>query len=512
MFVLVPLEGDDRFAVRDRSGRTLFTGSRRQAVAEVDRRLSVEDVEEGGTPFRTLIAPLGVETDDPRRIVLQPDGFAARSAPLPLMWQTVTAPEHDGAVLAGHIDRVWVEDGNLWGSGRFDPSEEGVGAVEDLRNRVSDDHPGGRFGISVDLSTVDGDFTCDEEDEDGWCVAGWFSATSWEVMGATGTPFPAFADAYIELADEGSEDVEAADAAVASARADRNEARYFLAAAGAPVSAGWGEDGLPPAEWFDDPELDRPTPITVTADGRVYGHLATWQTCHVGFDGVCLTPPRSAMSYGRFLQHATEVRCEPCVASGGDTVRTVRTGRITMDTGHAPVEGVTTMDVLRHYDHTGTRAANVVTGEDEHGIWMAGAVDPRLSVDELRTLRGSSVSGDWRRVPGVGLELHAVLAVNVPGFPIDTPEAQVASGRPLVRVEDFETVALVAALSPARTDRDPDPERDDRLAAMAEQIDRIEREVVTEPARRALVAAVYPDDPRSAVQRRADRLRARVRP
>jgi hypothetical protein len=509
VFVLVPLDGD-RFAVRDRSGRTLFTGTRRQAVAEVERRLSVDEVTTGGVPFRTLIAPLGVETDDVRRIVLEADGFAARSAPLPLMWQTVTAPEHDGAVLAGHIDRVWIEGSELWGSGRFDPTPEGEGAVEDLRNRASDDHPGGRFGVSVDLSKADGDFECDEEDEDGYCVAGWFRATAWEVMGATGTPFPAFAGAYIELVDEGSEDAEAADAAVASARTDRNEAHYFLAAAGAPVSSAWGEDGLPPAEWFEDPQLDRPTPLTVTPDGRVFGHLAAWGTCHVGFDGVCLTPPRSAMSYSRFRQHATEVRCEPCLASGGDTVRTVRTGRITMGTGHAPVEGVTPLDVLSHYDHTGTAAADVAAGEDEHGIWLAGAVDPRITVDDLRVLRGSSVSGDWRRVPGVGLELHAVLAVNVPGFPFDAPEVQVASGRPLVRVEDFETVALVAALSPARTSQDADPEADDRIAAMAEQLARLETELLVKPRRAALVASVWPGDSRTAEQRRAARLRERI--
>lgn len=47
----------------------------------------------------------------------------------------------------------------------------------------------------------------------------------------------------------------------------------------------------PPAEWFEDPKLDGPTPLTITDDGRVMGHLALWDTCHRGFDNACITPP-----------------------------------------------------------------------------------------------------------------------------------------------------------------------------------------------------------------------------
>ena len=32
----------------------------------------------------------------------------------------------------------------------------------------------------------------------------------------------------------------------------------------------------PPAAWFADPSLSLPTPITVTDDGRIYGHAAQW--------------------------------------------------------------------------------------------------------------------------------------------------------------------------------------------------------------------------------------------
>ena len=39
----------------------------------------------------------------------------------------------------------------------------------------------------------------------------------------------------------------------------------------------------PPREWFERPEAREPTPLTFTADGQIYGHLATWDTCHRGF-------------------------------------------------------------------------------------------------------------------------------------------------------------------------------------------------------------------------------------
>jgi 2'-5' RNA ligase len=65
---------------------------------------------------------------------------------------------------------------------------------------------------------------------------------------------------------------------------------------------------LPPVEWFEDPKLDGPTPFTVTDDGRVYGHLANWDTCHTGFADRCTTPPRSASNYAYFRVHGARAR------------------------------------------------------------------------------------------------------------------------------------------------------------------------------------------------------------
>ena len=63
-------------------------------------------------------------------------------------------------------------------------------------------------------------------------------------------------------------------------------------------------------------------------------------------------------------------------------------------------------------------------GEDEYGIWVAGAVRPDATEEQIRKLRASSISGDWRNIGGQ-LELVAALCVNQPGFPL----AVVAHGR-----------------------------------------------------------------------------------
>lgn len=182
----------------------------------------------------------------------------------------------------------------------------------------------------------------------------------------------------------------------------------------------------PPAEWFELPKLDGPTPMTVTDDGRIFGHAAVWGTCHLGNPrgaGVCVQPPRSQSDYGLF--HLGEVE----TASGAR----VPVGQITLDTGHAPL-GASARNAAAHYDHTGTCAADVVVGEDEHGIVFSGALRPDMTPERARTLMGSKISGDWR-----GGELVGLLAVNVPGFPV--PRARLVASADGVD----EVLALVAA-------------------------------------------------------------------
>lgn len=179
------------------------------------------------------------------------------------------------------------------------------------------------------------------------------------------------------------------------------------------VASGTAGD-KPPMEWFEDPHLTGPSPIVVTEDGRIFGHLAEWGTCHIGFDGVCIEPPPSMTDYANY-------RLGYVVTDGGD----IPTGVITMGTGHAGPRDSARV-ATAHYDNTGTAVADVVAGEDEYGIWVAGRVRASATAEQIEALRGSALSGDWRDRGG-HLELIAALAVNTPGFPILRP-ALAASG------------------------------------------------------------------------------------
>ena len=167
----------------------------------------------------------------------------------------------------------------------------------------------------------------------------------------------------------------------------------------------------PPREWFEVPETE-PIPLSFTADGQVFGHLALWDTCHRGFlNGAyseCIKAPRSQTGYEQFYAGGKIETAE------GDMIPV---GRLTFDTSHAPL----TADLraaARHYDDTGSVGAFVQARDGQYGIWVSGAVRSDLSPEGLRDLRANPPSGDWRLLKRGNLELVASLAVPVPGFPI----------------------------------------------------------------------------------------------
>jgi hypothetical protein len=225
----------------------------------------------------------------------------------------------------------------------------------------------------------------------------------------------------------------------------KSSMRASLVAAGAleapaPVFDGavdvWADaDDRPPADWFVKPDwLDGPGSlpvpedvatqepidgakprITVYPDGRILGYTASWSSCHVGFPGECVPPPpdqpRGPGELGYDSFHRAPVR----IADGA-----LRLGKVTMVTnarkpGHA-FTNLNAASAAAHYDNVGTLAALVRAGEDDHGIWIAGAVMPDLSPADRTKLALSELSGDWRTVNGVPLQMIASLAVNHGGF------------------------------------------------------------------------------------------------
>lgn len=222
----------------------------------------------------------------------------------------------------------------------------------------------------------------------------------------------------------------------------------------------------PPAAWFSDPRLGQPTPLTISDDGRVYGHLAVWGQCHVAYSDSCVTPPRSAARYANFLTGEL-------MAEDGSRIPV---GQITMDTGHASMQAGSER-ALAHYDNTGTAIADVCAGEDRHGIWLAGSLRPGLSPERVRAVMAADVSGDWRRI-GSALELIAVLSVNVPGFPksrvrigesngiVASMVASLGSSRPHLTTQ----VASSSSSAAERIARSIGRGRADRRAELAQRV------------------------------------------
>lgn len=370
--------------------------------------------------------------------------------PLPLMDQTVTEIGHFAAELAGFIDSVEDRDGTLFMGGGYYDSEQGRA----LRDRML----ANRQGVSLDPGAVEAEFECMEYDDDGWCLDGVMRFLAYQAIGLTATPFPGFERATIELEGAAAAAAPADDAPAEDPSAEDDEAvaASFAAmvlrrpdvvvASGAPVA--------PPSAWFfePEPEVGDPRlveqrdgslacPLTILDTGQFYGHAARWGQCHVGYPqgiDVCTEPPESSDEYPGF--HLGHVVCD----DGTD----VPTGVLVAGCDHPSVR-LSAPAARDHYAHNGAAWGDARATNGELGVWIAGALRPEISDVQLRVLRASSLSGDWRPIDGRN-EFIAGLAVNVPGFPI-ARRALVASGMtiasPTVRAHmvNNEVQAITAA-------------------------------------------------------------------
>ncbi len=364
--------------------------------------------EGGGARFRIpVVVPEGVPTGDGR--VFKPLSVTTRDLPIPLLWQIQTADGHDGSVIIGRIDtieRISNGLGNAYGV--FDTSPHAVEAERLVRH-------GFLRGVSADLDNFEAETQKpDAKEELGKespaksekIAADSTTISKARVMAVTAVPKPAFQECSIEIIeDEPEQEAPVITDGVYSEREDETLVACALVASHIPVT--------PPADWFTNPALREPTPLTVTDDGRVYGHIAAWHVDHIGLP-FGTKPPRSRSGYKYF--HTGVVRT--------DNGKDVPVGQLTLAGGHAGLE-LTADAAVKHYDDTKSAVADVHAGEDQHGIWVAGALRPNVDAAQIRTLRASAPSGDWRPIQG-RLEMVAVCQVNVPGFPV--ARARVASG------------------------------------------------------------------------------------
>lgn len=354
--------------------------------------------------WEAVLAYEGLETADGR--FLMPGEIDERDLPLTLMAQTVTADGHMGAEVAGKITKIWrVERSDLgdgviavMGSGEFSTEKAGPMAVQLVEDEVL-------RGVSVDITASEKVPVSREthavipEDEltiemlmNGEVLQG----IKGTIMGATLVPFPAFDEASMWIVDER----EAVVASAFSVKLLEPQVGLTAAAAGlAPLA--------PPRDWFYTPEANHKTPLTITDDGQVYGHLATWDQCHMGFMNDCVLAKPSRTNYAFF--HVGSIK-----TAEGDRVPI---GRILVgDAGHANVR-LDGRAANEFYDKTGLVAAFVRATDGKHGIWLSGAVRSDAPAEKVRDLMANPPSGDWRWEGG-WLELIAALAVAVPGYPV----------------------------------------------------------------------------------------------
>lgn len=380
-----------------------------------------------------VIAREGEMTGDGRLIedgALRWDGL-----PIPLRVAFKDVGGHDGAEVCGRIETVERRDGgDIYATGTFDlGSAVGTEAFrqvsEQMSNGVSIDTDDVTFRImaKADMPGADvadsGNDSGVEPDPDGRVKVAAMSSSdelmvieSARLRAATLVAVPAFATARVYAAGqapstsetpERDENVDSEEKMARSAGADPLS-RDSLTAAAIPTA--------PPEAWFKDPALTGPTALVVEDDGRVYGHIAAWGTCHIGQIGKCVEPPTSASNYAYFRTGALRT------AEG----TSVAVGHLTMGTGHAgPRDSANA--AAEHYDNTGTVFADVAAGEDAYGIWVAGSLRPGITAEQVRVARSAPISGDWRTIRG-SLELVGALAVNVPGFPVPRPQGLLASG------------------------------------------------------------------------------------
>lgn len=190
------------------------------------------------------------------------------------------------------------------------------------------------------------------------------------------------------------------------------------------VACGTVDTYVAPNAWMFEHVTDQPVRlgVNVANDGRhIFGYAALWGTCHIGHPDVCITAPHEDY-------HTHYLLGEVLTAEG----KRIAVGNVTLGTGHASL-GVNPRQAVEHYDDTGTCVADVVIGNDENGIWFAGAIRHGTPAGRVAELRAAKLSGDWRRIGGK-MRLVALLAVNVPGFGVPQLATRVSHGTQLALV------------------------------------------------------------------------------
>ncbi len=379
----------------------------------------------------------------PGRTILEASGFDHDELPLPLQANLYTGWGHDGAQNVGRIESLTLDGNTVQASGVFTVKGDADDHSDPGRAAALAVALGNVRGVSVDAAMLDYTEQYEVDAETGMMVDVVYVVHSWKIGGATQTPFPAFADARLTV--EGIDTAQNFADEMPDEMDDVEEE---------PMAASVAVQSAPPAAWFQDPMLDRPTPLTVEADGRVYGHIAPWdspgsKSCHVGFADRCVCPPKSPDGEYPYMMSGGTVHCADGTKAQVATIAYLG--------GHPDDDGSQPWTTIKAaYDDPRNAGLQVAIGEDRHGIWMAGRVAPTRTQAEVEVIRACGVSGHWRtRIQGDpkrGPRMIGACCVLSEGFPkavitaaVGDDDLPAPARGPVARWEGDELVSLVAA-------------------------------------------------------------------
>lgn len=347
----------------------------------------------------------------------QEEGATPNSLEIPLGYQYERSHggTNDKTARVGRIDSIERDGDQLFARGVIDlkapwgpeaatlmGTRENPGILAGVSILI-DENPD-KGGLSVEYQFAEGCELATEEDEFNPACAEperTIVTDGARIRGVDLVDIPAFAEARLYLDEELPDDIEV----------EEDDNAEALTASAYTITI----PELPPAEWFSEPaEVPEIGAITVTEDGRFFGYLAPRHVAHRGFSKKRVTVPVGNVDYGIWMNRAT------LVDDGNGGYTKIATGPITMDCGHAPMSAAVKGAARQaHYDNACSVVATARVGENARGVWIAGALLPGITSEQVARMMACQLSGDWgphREKPGKR-ELAGALLVPRPGFP-----------------------------------------------------------------------------------------------
>lgn len=397
------------------------------------------------------LALMDTKTGDGRLLV--GEGGGVRELPRPMKAAWVTGFGHDGGVPVGVLQEVtFDDDGVISGKGWLLDDDNG-------RRQEYYLETGAIFHNSVDLAEVKIKVKWVSDDpadgEDFWTIDH-VAFTEWNIGATHFVDLPAFPDAHGELMASFSPDR----TTPLEVNFDLTYIRVEDEDEPAEIVASLAGDIIEPFEDYHIPEAATPTPFTIDAEGRMFGHFAgKWGDCHDGIAGRCVVAPRPA-HYADFhkpgvLTDRGMVEVGPVFFLGGHPRRPLGKG-----------------DAFAAYGGVENVIGYVRVTNGRLGPWASGRVIPGADPEAVYVARASHKSGHWR----TDNTLAAIVCCNVPAYRV--PGSKLSLDEDGAVYEDGELVELVASF------RGPQP---DPVAERDEMAETLEAKLGSDPKFRKLV-------------------------